>query len=81
MKIFKLVIESRYGVVGGDEMRDIVLIFPESEASFTRRKHYDEYYFNSSGCNVEVTMDKIVRITNDACLGVEFGRDEIIIKW
>jgi hypothetical protein len=79
MKTFKLLVESRYGVVGGDEMRDIISIFPEVEASFTQRKQYDEYYFNS-GIKVEVTMDKIVSLTDEACMGVEFGRDEITIK-
>jgi hypothetical protein len=77
-KTFKLVVESRYGVVGGEEMRDIVSIFPEAESSFTQRKQYDEYYFNS-GIKVEVTMDKIVSLTDEVCMGVEFRRDEIKI--
>jgi hypothetical protein len=78
MKTFELIVESRYGVVGGDEMRDIISIFPEAEASFTQRKQYDEYYFNS-GIKVEVTMDKIVSLTDEVCMGVEFSRDEIKI--
>lgn len=34
------------GIITGDDVRDLLKVFPELETNFKQRKHYDEYYFD-----------------------------------
>jgi hypothetical protein len=65
------------GIVDGDTKRDLVDIFPElAECSFGQRKSYDEYYYRES--IVELTMDKIERLSKDYVITIGF--DSVRIK-
>lgn len=44
------------GIVGGDDMRDLLEILPELEGSFTQRKSFDEYYFNSKSIQLDISQ-------------------------
>lgn len=43
------------GIVSGDDMRDLLEILPELESSFTQRKGFDEYYFNSKPIQLDIS--------------------------
>jgi hypothetical protein len=49
----KRILKYEHGIISGDDVRDILRIFPEIEDKFRQRKSYDEYYFDS----VEVDVD------------------------
>jgi len=47
------------GIVGGDDQRAFLEVFPELVSRFTRRKSYDEFYFESFQEYDEEKIDKI----------------------
>ena len=49
--------------VSGDDMRIILILFPHLEYNFTRRKSYDEFYFE--GENIEITLDKLEKLLDE----------------
>jgi uncharacterized protein YqgV (UPF0045/DUF77 family) len=75
---FIVTVESKYGVVEGDSMRDIIDIIPELEPTFKQRKSYDEYYFNPLSTQIEVTMQQIIELSKWYFVG--FNGDRIVIK-
>jgi hypothetical protein len=52
------------GIVGGDDMRDLIDVFPGLTDKFTQRKSYDEYYFNHDGRTVHMTLDQLDKLSN-----------------
>ena len=56
----KRILKLEHGIICGDSVRNILLVFPEIENRFKQRKSYDEYYFD--GATVELTIDIIGRL-------------------
>lgn len=65
------------GIVDGDDMRDIIDVFPELTCKFTQRKSYDEYYFNSDG-SVHMTLEQLDKLSK--CFTVTINYDSITLS-
>jgi hypothetical protein len=64
-------------LVGGELMRDILVVFPEIESSFEQRKQFDEFWFR--GADVELTVEKIQQL-NDMFMRVSIDSEDVMIE-
>ena len=72
----ELVFADGQSIIGGEDMRDIVSIFPELKDQFTQRKTYDEYYYTSK--EVFITTEIIDALTSN-WYSIKITSSEIII--
>lgn len=49
------------GIITGDDVRDLLKVFPELETKFKQRKHYDEYYFDEKV--VELNIENLKKLS------------------
>lgn len=59
------------GIVSGDDMRDLLEILPELESSFTQRKSFDEYYFNSK--SIQLDINQLEHLSNMFLIRMNFA--------
>jgi hypothetical protein len=78
----KKFIQFNDGIIGGDDMRDFLAIFPELENRFTQRKSYDEYYFKSFQDYEEdkidtITLEQLNQLSKE--FRIQLDRDNLTI--
>lgn len=64
------------GIISGDDMRDIIEVFPELKDSFKQRKSFDEYYFDSK--EVFIDIERLQQL-NDKWYDFQISSDNIFI--
>lgn len=73
----KRILNLEQGIIPGDQVRDILEVFPEIEHKFRQRKSYDEYYFD--GTTVELSVEKISHL-NALGFKVSINWEEVVIS-
>lgn len=71
----KLELRFPSGIIRGEDMRDVISVFPEVEKSFKQRGNFDEYYFFDTFVDIENlnTINKLrelfeITIYNDSLI-------------
>lgn len=49
------------GIITGDDVRNLLKVFPELETNFKQRKKYDEYYFDEKV--VELNIENLKKLS------------------
>lgn len=65
------------GIIFGEDMRDILKIFPKLEPSFKQRKSYDEYYYTETKVEIE-NLEIIEKINED--FNISLSSSEIVLS-
>lgn len=65
------------GIIDGDCMRFMLLLFPVLKDSFSGRKHYDEYYFKPVA--IEVGLWELNTLSNEYSIKISNSEIEILL--
>jgi hypothetical protein len=66
------------GIVGGDDMREFIKIFPDMASSFRQRHNFDEYYFDRSyDKEFEISIEQLDMLSKE--FRIELNWAELII--
>jgi hypothetical protein len=73
----KRILNLEEGIIDGDQVRDILVVFPEIENKFRQRKTYDEYYYD--GAIVELSIE-IISSLNQLGFKVSINSDVVVLS-
>jgi hypothetical protein len=66
------------GIIEGEVVRELQVIFKELNESFKQRKSYDEYYYTNT--KVLLSMSKIIKL-NELCYSIKIDSEYMLITY
>lgn len=66
------------GIIEGEVVRELQVIFKELNESFKQRKSYDEYYYTTT--KVLLSMSKIIKL-NELCYSIKIDSEYMLITY
>ena len=66
------------GIIEGEVVRELQVIFKELNESFKQKKSYDEYYYTNT--KVLLSMSKIIKL-NELCYSIKIDSEYMLITY